>query len=80
MAQAYVVGLPDPARDEVLAAVIVPCPGPAPDAAALAAHCAGALASYKVPRALASGGGDGVAADGHRRSCRNRLAELFASD
>ena len=64
--QAYVIGLPDAERDEIVAAVVVPREGggvgagtdagmgtgagPGADAAALRAHCAGALAAYKRPR------------------------------
>ena len=49
--QAYVVGLPDAERDEVVAAVVVPREGAdAADAAALRAYCADALAAYKRPR------------------------------
>ena len=49
--QAYVVGLPDAERDELVAAVVVPREDPgAVDEAALRAHCAGALAAYKRPR------------------------------
>ena len=49
--QAYVVGLPDAERDEVVVAVVVPREDPgAVDEAALRAHCAGALAAYKRPR------------------------------
>ena len=49
--QAYVVGLPDAERDEIVAAVVVPRGDPgAMDEAALRAHCAGALAAYKRPR------------------------------
>ena len=49
--QAYVVGLPDAERDEIVAAVVVPREDPgAVDEAALRAHCAGALAAYKRPR------------------------------
>ena len=49
--QAYVVGLPDAERDEIVVAVVVPRepPGGAEEAA-LRAHCAGALAAYKRPR------------------------------
>ena len=46
---AYVVGVPDPVRDEILAAVIVQRPGRAVTAAELERHCRAALAAYKVP-------------------------------
>ena len=48
--QAYVVGLPDPERDELVVAVVVPRAAGAVDEAALRAHCAEALAAYKRPR------------------------------
>ena len=49
--QAYVVGLPDPERDEIVVAVVVPREHPvAADEATLRAHCAEALAAYKRPR------------------------------
>jgi fatty-acyl-CoA synthase len=47
---ALVVGVPDPHRDEVLAAVIVPRPGNLPSEAELVALCKDQLAAYKVPR------------------------------
>ena len=49
--QAYVVGLPDADRDEIVVAVVVPREDPrGADEAALRAHCAGTLAAYKRPR------------------------------
>ena len=48
--QAYVVGLPDPGRDEIVVAVVVPREAGEVDEAALRAHCAEALAAYKRPR------------------------------
>lgn len=48
-----VAGVPDRARGEVAVAFVVPCtPDAALDEAALDAHCRGALASFKVPRAF----------------------------
>jgi len=47
---AHVVGVPDAARGELIAALVVLRAGQAGDAAALRAFCRGALASYKVPR------------------------------
>jgi fatty-acyl-CoA synthase len=49
---AFVTGIPDPTRDEVLAAVIVPKPGVALSEEALCAFCRNALAAYKVPRLI----------------------------
>jgi fatty-acyl-CoA synthase len=50
VAAAHVVGVPDPARGEVVAAFVVPQAGAAVDADALRAFCRERLASYKVPR------------------------------
>ena len=48
--QAYVVGLPDAERDEIVVAVVVPREGSGADEATLREHSAGALAAYKRPR------------------------------
>ena len=45
-----VVGVPDPAREEIVGAVIVPVAGQVVDAAALVARAARDLSPYKVPR------------------------------
>ncbi|OYV67948.1 MAG: hypothetical protein B7Z74_08995 [Deltaproteobacteria bacterium 21-66-5] len=79
VAQAYVVGLPDAARDEVLAAVIVPRAGTAPDAAALAAHCAAALAAYKRPRVWRVVAETALPLTITGKVQKNRLGELFAA-
>jgi fatty-acyl-CoA synthase len=50
--QAYVVGLPDPRKEEILVAVVVSKPGRAADPAALRALCRDALAAYKVPHEI----------------------------
>jgi len=50
--QAYVVGLPDPKKEEILVAVVVAKPGQAADPAALRALCKDALAAYKVPQEI----------------------------
>ncbi len=47
--QAYVVGIPDPVKDEIVAAVVELDPDIAVDRTALSAHCRAELASYKVP-------------------------------
>jgi O-succinylbenzoic acid--CoA ligase len=48
--EAAVVGLPDEQWGEAVTAIVVTRQGAAPDGAALRAHCAAALASYKVPK------------------------------
>ncbi len=50
--QAYVVGLPDPRKEEILVAVVVAKPGRDADPAALRALCRDALAAYKVPQEI----------------------------
>ncbi len=50
VAAAHVVGVPDAARGEVVAAFVVPRAGAAVDVDALRAFCRTRLASYKVPR------------------------------
>ena len=51
--QAYVVGLPDPAREEIVAAVLELRAGATPDPGAVTGWCRERLASYKVPVRLA---------------------------
>ncbi len=48
--QAVVVGVPDPTRDEAVAALVVLHDGAFASVADLLTHCRAAVASYKVPR------------------------------
>jgi fatty-acyl-CoA synthase len=48
--QAFVVGVADDARDEIVAAVVVPRETAAVDEETLRAHCAAELAAFKRPR------------------------------
>jgi fatty-acyl-CoA synthase len=50
--QAYVVGVPDPARGEIVAAAVELRAGAATDPAAIVVFCRERLASYKVPARL----------------------------
>ncbi len=50
--QAYVVGVPDAAKEEIVAAAVELRAGAAPDAAAILGFCRERLASYKVPARL----------------------------
>ena len=48
--EAAVVGLPDERWGEAVTAIVVTRQGAASDGEALRAHCAAALAAYKVPK------------------------------
>jgi fatty-acyl-CoA synthase len=50
VAQAFVVGVPDPRLGEVPVAHVIPRPGTATTEAEIIAHCRGRLAGFKVPR------------------------------
>lgn len=50
--QAIVVGIPDPTREEVVAAFVVPKPGAVLNVEALIEHCRRTAAVFKVPRLI----------------------------
>ncbi len=77
---AYVIGLPDPERDQRVAAVIVPRDGAQPTADALTAHCSAHLAAYKVPREyrFVSAGSLPLTTTGKLQKAR--LVEFFDTD
>ncbi len=74
---AYVIGLPDPERDQRVAAVIVARDGATPSAEALAAHCAQHLAAYKVPREYRFVGAGDLPLTTTGKLQKARLGEFF---
>ena len=76
---ACVTGVPDPRRDEVIAAVIVRRPGCSVEEADLMAHCRRELAAYKVPRLMKFVSESDLPLTVTGKLQKNRLAELFMS-
>lgn len=58
--QAIVVGVPDPKRDEIVAAMVVPKPGAQIDVDELVSYCRRTAATFKVPRYIEIIGPDDV--------------------
>jgi crotonobetaine/carnitine-CoA ligase len=52
IAEAVVMGVPDPVRDEIVAAFVLPVPGMAVTADGVAAHCRTQLTACKVPTVI----------------------------
>jgi fatty-acyl-CoA synthase len=77
--QAHVVGVPDPRKEEILIAVVVPKPGRAADPAALHALCRDALAAYKVPREIRVMAREDLPVTSTGKVQKLRLAELLAA-
>jgi fatty-acyl-CoA synthase len=75
--EAFVTGLPDPVRDEVVAAVIVLANGATLDKAAVIEYCRQSLAAYKVPREVVFVTMDRIPQTSTRKVHRMRLASLF---
>ena len=74
---AFVVGVPDPVRDEVLGAAIVLHQPGSVDQATLLAHCRRALADYKLPRRLVFVAETDLPLTVTGKIQKNRIAELF---
>ena len=77
---AYVIGLPDPERDQRVAAVVVTREGAVTSADALIAHCAERLAAYKVPREFRFVGAGALPLTTTGKLQKARLGEFFAPD
>ena len=77
---AYVIGLPDPERDQRVAAVIVMRDGAVCPADALIAHCAERLAAYKVPRDIRFVGAGALPLTTTGKLQKSRLDAFFATD
>jgi fatty-acyl-CoA synthase len=78
--EAYVIGIPDEARDEVVGAVIVLARGAQATAEELIAHCRKSTASYKVPRHLRIATLDQLPLTATTKVHKARLVELFSVD
>lgn len=76
--EAFVCGVPDPVRDQVVAAVLVLHEGMAVTEEELAAHCRDLLAAYKVPRRMRFMQMDELPQTASRKVHRLKLHTLFA--
>ena len=77
---AFVTGVPDALRDEVLAAVIVRKPGATLSEEEVCAFCRKALAAYKVPRLVRFATEDELPLTTTGKLQKNRLAGTFFAD
>jgi fatty-acyl-CoA synthase len=76
--QAYVVGIPDPRKEEILIAVVVAKPGQTAEPAILRAYCRDALAAYKVPQEIHVMTREDLPLTGTGKVQKFRLAEKLA--
>ena len=79
MRQAIVVGIPDPERDEVLAAMVVPEPGAHVDVEELVRFCRARAAIYKVPRRIVLVRPDEVPLTDTGKVAKRRIQEVLAT-
>jgi len=78
--QAYVVGLPDPRKDEILAAVVVLRDGADAGPDTLRAFCKNALAAFKVPQEFRLLRRDELPVTATGKVQKFRLAEMLARE
>jgi fatty-acyl-CoA synthase len=76
---AYVTGVPDPQRDEVIAAIVVRREGYEIEQSDILAHCRRELAAYKVPRLVKFVNEADLPLTVTGKLQKNRLHELFAT-
>ena len=74
---AYVIGVPDPVRDEIIGAVVVRRPGTAVTEADLLGHCKRQLAAYKLPRSFRFVEEAALPVTTTGKVQKNRLVEFF---
>jgi fatty-acyl-CoA synthase len=77
--QAYVIGVPDRRKEEILVAVVVPKPGRQAEPAALRALCRDALAAYKVPAEFRVMTREDLPVTSTGKVQKLRLAEILAA-
>jgi fatty-acyl-CoA synthase len=77
---AFVTGVPDERRDEVIAAVIVPHDGAVVDQSSLIDYCRRELASYKVPRLMAFVNESDLPLTTTGKLQKSRLVDFFTRD
>jgi fatty-acyl-CoA synthase len=77
---AFVTGVPDSMRDEVLAAVVVPKPGVTLSESELTAFCRESLAAYKVPKLVRLAAEHELPLTTTGKVQKSRLAATFFAD
>ena len=75
--QAYCIGVPDPAREELLVALIVPRDGARLHPESLTHYCRTHLAVYKVPRKFRFAAAEELPMTATGKLKKNALAEMF---
>ena len=80
VSEVYVVGVPDPIKEEVLAAVVVAETPAALSEEALRTLCKSSLASYKVPRYFKFMAGADLPRTATGKVQKNLLREMFIAD
>ena len=77
---AYVIGIPDAERDEIIGAVIVPAAGAAVSEATLRGFAREQLAAYKAPRAYRFVAADALPLTTTGKLQKNRLVDFFPAE